>query len=172
MDGDGHSIVTGRFNFRATFGPGEDTETLLTSAGFDDVFVAKYGSGSSCGNSRTVESLGGCASPLPDLRLKVGKVFPIRLAPKQQLTLPFTVTFSCINDGQRGAGHEDYSYTATVHHEAVDGTLDTYPPDNRCPREALGVAPNPDGSIKDKGCGGKKPDQTLGVDVLTDIHAR
>jgi hypothetical protein len=32
-----------------------------------------------------------------------------------------------------------------------------------------GYDPYPDGKIKDKGCGGKNPDGTLGGDVLTDV---
>ena len=42
-DGSGNSYVTGFFFVSATFGPGETNETTLTSAGSDDVFVAKYG---------------------------------------------------------------------------------------------------------------------------------
>ncbi len=42
VDGDGNSYVTGYFYGSATFGPGEANETTLTSAGFDDIFVAKY----------------------------------------------------------------------------------------------------------------------------------
>jgi len=40
---DGSSVVTGRFqSSAATFGLGEANETTLTSAGSDDIFVAKY----------------------------------------------------------------------------------------------------------------------------------
>ena len=39
---DGSAVVTGYFNGTATFGPGEANETTLTSAGDDDVFIAKY----------------------------------------------------------------------------------------------------------------------------------
>ncbi len=42
VDGSGNSYVTGHFVGSATFGPGETNETTLTSAGFDDIFVAKY----------------------------------------------------------------------------------------------------------------------------------
>ena len=45
VDGSGNSYVTGRFNDLATFGPGGTNETTLTSAGSDDIFVAKYGGG-------------------------------------------------------------------------------------------------------------------------------
>ena len=39
---DGSALVTGSFNGTATFGPGDPGETLLTSAGGDDIFVARY----------------------------------------------------------------------------------------------------------------------------------
>ena len=42
VDVAGHSYVTGIFEDSATFGPGETNETTLTSAGRDDIFVAKY----------------------------------------------------------------------------------------------------------------------------------
>jgi hypothetical protein len=42
LDGSGNSYVTGNFRGTATFGPGEANETILTSAGNDDVFVAMY----------------------------------------------------------------------------------------------------------------------------------
>jgi WD40 repeat protein len=39
---DGTALVTGQFDSTATFGAGEDNETPLTSAGQNDLFVAKY----------------------------------------------------------------------------------------------------------------------------------
>ncbi|MGH8564957.1 MAG: SBBP repeat-containing protein, partial [Gammaproteobacteria bacterium] len=48
VDGSGNSYVTGIFRGTATFGPGEANETMLTSAGGSDVFVAKLGGGSPC----------------------------------------------------------------------------------------------------------------------------
>ena len=39
---DGSSVVTGYFQFIATFGFGESNETTLTSPGGEDVFVARY----------------------------------------------------------------------------------------------------------------------------------
>ncbi len=39
---DGSSVVTGSIEGTATFGPGELNETELISAGWDDIFVAKY----------------------------------------------------------------------------------------------------------------------------------
>ena len=39
---DGGALVTGRFTESATFGPGDPGETVLTSAGEGDIFVAEY----------------------------------------------------------------------------------------------------------------------------------
>ncbi|MHC4973179.1 MAG: hypothetical protein ACYTG3_12685 [Planctomycetota bacterium] len=39
---DGSCVVTGSFGETATFGPGEAGETVLTSAGWADIFVARY----------------------------------------------------------------------------------------------------------------------------------
>ena len=78
----------------------------------------------------------------------------------------------CDNDPAKGEGHEDFRYLATVHHEAIDGNLDTHTADDDCPRAALpgGVDPNPDPDkpLKDKGCGGKPP----GTDVKTDVFLK
>ena len=38
----GSALVTGRFEFTATFGAGEANETTLTSAGSLDIFLARY----------------------------------------------------------------------------------------------------------------------------------
>ena len=45
VDGSGNSYVTGFFNGTAIFGAGEGNETTLTSAGFTDIFVAKFQGG-------------------------------------------------------------------------------------------------------------------------------
>ena len=39
---DGHAYVTGYFAETATFGPGEAGQTVLTSAGGNDIFLATY----------------------------------------------------------------------------------------------------------------------------------
>ena len=39
---DGSTLVTGLFHNSSTFGPGEAGETTLTSAGSDDIFIARY----------------------------------------------------------------------------------------------------------------------------------
>ena len=98
----------------------------------------------------TVTSLlGSCPSPSQDLQ---DPDLPKTLKPKKTLIVVFNVTFDCANDPAKGAGHEDYSYSASVTHEALDGEADTHPADDSCPRAALGIDPNPDGKINDKGC--------------------
>ena len=42
VDSRGNNYVTGSFEGMVTFGPGEPNETTLTSAGSNDIFVAKY----------------------------------------------------------------------------------------------------------------------------------
>jgi hypothetical protein len=39
---DNSTIVTGRFQGSATFGPGEPNQTVLTSAGSGDGFIARF----------------------------------------------------------------------------------------------------------------------------------
>jgi len=39
---DNSTVVTGIFSNTATFGPGEPNKTILTSAGFDDIFIARF----------------------------------------------------------------------------------------------------------------------------------
>jgi hypothetical protein len=59
-----------------------------------------------------------------------------------------------------------------VDHSALDGQADTDPIDDVCPRSVtppFRPDPNPDGKLKDKGCGVKKSDGTFGADVLIDI---
>ncbi len=85
---------------------------------------------------------------------------PKTLKPKKKMLVTFDVTWNCANDPLKGAGHEDFRYLATVHHEAIDGNPDTHPEDDGCPRAALpgGLDPNPDGKVKDTGCAEVKTD--------------
>jgi hypothetical protein len=92
---------------------------------------------------------GSCTPPSQELQ---DPGLPKTLKPKKTLTVVFDVPFNCANDPAKGAGHEDYSYTVTVDHGALDDNPDTHPADDSCPRAALGIVPNPDGTIKDKGC--------------------
>jgi hypothetical protein len=80
-------------------------------------------------------------------------------------------TIDCANDAATGAGHEDYRISARVD-RAVLGDPDSHPVDDVCPRSvtpAYVVDPYPNGKIRDKGCGTKKPDKTRGADVLIDV---
>jgi uncharacterized delta-60 repeat protein len=42
MLSDNSTVVTGQFSGSATFGPGEPNQTVLTSAGIENVFIARY----------------------------------------------------------------------------------------------------------------------------------
>jgi hypothetical protein len=113
-----------------------------------------------------VISLGACPSPTATITSPV--TFPITLTPKKKLTVVFSVTYDCANDPlatTKTEAHPDYRYLAQLH-----GVADADINDNNCPHNppAGGIDPvNP--SVKDKGCGGKKPDKTLGADMFTDI---
>lgn len=121
----------------------------------------------------SVQSLSNCPS-FSATMVPPTTAFPITLASKKKLNVAFTATFTCANDplaNSKTAPHADYRVIASVHHSAIDGIADTHPEDDNCPHAAPpgGIDPNPDGSIKDKGCGGKTPAGTLGADVLTDV---
>ena len=112
---------------------------------------------------------------------KPQKPLPITLLSKRTLTVFFEVAFgtNCVPDPAKSTGpnpnHIDYRYVATVNHAAIDGNADTHPEDDVCPRSVTPpyeIDPNPDGTIKDRGCGGRKPDRTLGADILTDVVVR
>ena len=86
----------------------------------------------------------------------------------------YLVTLQCAgalptnsSDSTRG----DYSYSAMVHRDVLDGSADIHDEDDVCPRDTLpgGVdsLPPPNG-VKEKGCGAKKSD-TLGAPVVTDV---
>jgi hypothetical protein len=127
----------------------------------------------------TVQSVGACPNLTATLHNGPPQaVFPITLASKQKLNVYFEVTFDldCVNHPEKAAKGDptnaDYSYVATLDHSALDGEADADAHDDICPRSVTPpyeVDPNPDGTIKDKGCGGKKPDKTLGADVFTDV---
>jgi hypothetical protein len=118
--------------------------------------------------SLSVQSLGTCPSLTP--QLIAPKQFPIVMHSKGKLTVPFSVTFDC-------AYSQNYRYSATVNHAAIDGQPDGHPDDDMCPRGPLphGIDnlnpfdPNPDGTIKDYGCGARLPNGQLGGDVLTSV---
>jgi uncharacterized repeat protein (TIGR01451 family) len=104
-----------------------------------------------------LESIGTNCVP-PEARLAVGppqRRLPVTLKPKQKLPVVFMVTYDCANDRAKGAGHEDFRYRATVHHEALDDQPDSDPADDSCPRGALG------GPFKDRGCSPVATDVTV-----------
>jgi hypothetical protein len=119
----------------------------------------------------------GCAAPVAILIPGKPNKVPRTIKPKKKVTVVFTVSFGCAGDPlkttNKDPGHDDVRWTATVHHTALDGTPDAHAADDLCPRPTLpgGVDPRPEPShpIKDKGCGGKLPDKTLGADVTTDV---
>ena len=120
-----------------------------------------------------VHSLGACPDPLPEL---VPGALPLTIPSKEEFAVLYSVSLStaCVNDPARGSGHEDYSYTAVVDHAALDGHADTHPQDDVCPRGPLSPSlfdPNPDGTIRDTGCG-SKVGKARGGPVLTDVSAR
>lgn len=105
------------------------------------------------------------------------KALPLVLRSKASLKLFFAVTYSkdCMPDALKNlpfAPHMDYSYTAHVDHSALGTGGDIHSGDDDCPRNPLGVDPNPDGTISDIGCGGKTSNGALGAPVLTDVIAK
>jgi len=110
---------------------------------------------------------------LIELRAPTATSFPIVLKPKKRMNVEFLVTFLNNNAPSEAPGVDPdvISWSASVHHDALPGGLpDDHPEDDVAPRSV--AAPYtfdsyPDGSIKDKGAGAKKPDGTLGAPVLT-----
>jgi hypothetical protein len=119
----------------------------------------------------TVESLTNtvCSDIVPVFHMgPPQRALPLTLKPRQKLNLFFDVTFDCAVDPAKGAGHQDYRYIASVHHEAIDGEADAHPECDVCPRVPV-AEPNPDGKLKDKGCGTRLGVGTFGGSVLTDV---
>jgi hypothetical protein len=125
--------------------------------------------------SLSVQSTGACPNPPAVLATgKPQKSMPVTLKPKGKLKVQFMVIFDCVNDPAKTAktaNHSDYSFTANVDHSAL-GNADGHPEDDDCPRSVtppFEIDPYPDGTIKDKGCGNKQSDGTLGADIFTDL---
>jgi hypothetical protein len=107
----------------------------------------------------TVESLGACSAPSPILHAgKPQKPFPIILKPGKTLTVYYDVNFDCANDPVKVT--PDYRFSAIVNRATMGGKPDSNPANDVCPRDSIST---------DKGCGTKKPDGTLGGDILTDV---
>jgi len=122
-----------------------------------------------------------CTAPNANLIMGPPNVVPKTLKPKGKLNVFFNVNFTtnCVPDARKSTkkdpGHEDFSYTAHVDHAALDDNADTHTADDDCPRSVtppFEIEPNPDGTIKDKGCGNPKGDGTFGNPVLTDVVVR
>ncbi len=114
-----------------------------------------------------------CPSPVAVL-VPPKATFPISLASQKTLNLSYTINFTCATDPlatTKTANHDDYQYLVTVHHEALNGQLDSRPADDVCPHNALGVDPY-NAKIKDKGCGVKKKDGTFGPVITNVIDTR
>jgi hypothetical protein len=108
-----------------------------------------------------VEPLDGC--PAPAVAFQAPARFPITLAPKAQLMTILDATFTC-------AGR--YRVRADLHHAAIDSAADRDAIDDTCPRVVsppFRLDPNPDGTIKDRGCGARRADRTFGDDILIDV---
>lgn len=110
--------------------------------------------------------------------LDVSKLsFPLTIGVTKKLAVAFSVTFgpACIPDplkSTKTASHDDYRFVATVDHSTLNGQVDTDPLDDTCPHSVAAPFrpdPNPDDTLKDKGCGEKKLDKTFGADVVTDV---
>ena len=117
-----------------------------------------------------------CTAPIALLAPPPAKKFPIELKSKAMLAVQFDVTFDCANDPakttKQDPGHDDFRFTATVTRAVLDGLPDTHAADDACPRSVTApyvLDPNPDGKVRDKGCGDRKPDHTFGLDETTDV---
>lgn len=75
---------------------------------------------------------------------KPNKPLPVVLKPNKKLNVIFDVVFNCANDGDKGIGHEDFRYEATLTGADQDSS------NNTCPRSSGG---------DDAGC----------VEVTTDV---
>jgi hypothetical protein len=98
------------------------------------------------------------------------------LPSSKSLTINFLVTFNCpgaLPKSSVDSTPGDYSFSAAVYHDVLDGTADIHGEDDVCPRDALPglfdpLAP-PKGTT-DKGCGGKKPGGTLGAPITANVR--
>jgi hypothetical protein len=97
---------------------------------------------------------------------------PKVLAPKQKAAIRFLVTYACTGAARVASG-PDYRHVARVFQGVLIGT-DVHPADDVCPHPAVlgGIDPNPDGTVRDRGCGAPRRDGSLGGDVTTDVVAR
>jgi hypothetical protein len=140
---------------------GDHTETVMSG---------DLGDGVTTGLVRLAVNGGGCQPAVVALdTAKNAGLFRTgvqNFSPRKSLTIYYLVTFQC-----SGAGGT-YSFSATAHDEVLDGSPATLPQDSVCPRDAFpgGVDPLPyPKGTRDRGCGAKKPDGTLGNPVVTNV---
>jgi predicted dienelactone hydrolase len=98
-----------------------------------------------------------CAPMSMTPRLKGRQTFPLSIPSKKKLRVRFEMDCLC---GSNPGEEDDWKFTARVNHSAIDGNTDENPSDDVCPRDPLGGVPNPDGRIRDRGCGTRVPDGT------------
>jgi len=121
-------------------------------------------------------SLGPCSAPAATLHQGSPQVkLPLTLKSKKTANVVFDATFACANDPIKSTAssfHGDYQVQARIDHAALDGNADGHPDDDVCPRSVtppFAIDPNPDGTIKDRGCGAKKGDGTNGDPIVVDV---
>jgi hypothetical protein len=120
----------------------------------------------------------GCPASAPvvlDTGKNGGALFkkgPKVLPPKGKATIAFQVTYACAT-AKKAATGPDYKHVARVFQSVIVGT-DVHSADDVCPHGPVlgGVDPNPDGTIKDKGCGASVGGGFFGGDVTTEVVAR
>jgi hypothetical protein len=102
---------------------------------------------------------------------------PKILKPKGTATINFLVTYHCSNakpQDKTDPSPGDYSHTATVYHDVLDGNADTHAADDVCPHDRLpgGHDPNPPSKgTTDNGCGARKSKTAFGNPVVTNVIA-
>lgn len=111
---------------------------------------------------------------LPELQMMSPRTFPITLKPKAVLNVAYLASYSCVDELPTNASpiSVTLNYTAIANHAAIDGIPNTYTDDATCPHsEPLGCVldPNPDGSIRDCGCGTKQRGGTFGGAIVTEL---
>lgn len=123
-----------------------------------------------------LESLGACPEPAVVIVPRV-RAFPVQLKPRARLAVNLLVQIDCVNDPAKATrsdpGREDFRCRLRVDREVTDGFVDDDPKDDACPRQV--DAPYRadwtwhNGLLRDRGCGARLPDRTLGGDILLDV---
>jgi hypothetical protein len=123
--------------------------------------------------SLAITPTGPACNPGPTVKLhqRAGQPrLPFTLRARARMFVTFDVTFACAIDGQRGAGHGDYTVSAILNHSAL-GSRDGHPDNDFCPRSV--TPPGAKGrGILDRGCGTLKPDRTYGDPIPIDVISR